>query len=191
MIEFFIEYKQIIFALHMLGVAFGLGGATITDYTFFRAVKDKKLSEDEHHLLKGLSNIIWAGIVLLVLTGIALFVPQSASLLQSAKFIAKMCAVAVVIINGVLLTALITPRMRTFDYTFQEASPNAFHRLSFSLGAVSASSWYSAFILAFLPRVLPVHNWLLAAVYGGILLAAILGGQVMYMLSKKIHQSKI
>jgi hypothetical protein len=187
--EFLIEYKQVFVALHMLGVAFGLGGATITDFSFFRALKNRRIDESEENLMHGLHLIIWVGIILLVVSGIALYLPQASSLLQSAKFVAKMCAVLIVILNGVLLTLVISPKLGAFDFTFQDMSLQKLHRLSFSLGAVSATSWYSAFVFAFLPRNLDIPLWSLAAFYAGILLAAFIGGRVMYVLAKKIMGS--
>lgn len=186
--EFFLEYKQVFVALHMLGVAFGLGGATITDFLFFRALNNREIDKSEEHLMSGLHLVIWAGIMLLVLSGLALYLPQASELLQSAKFIAKMCAVLIVICNGLLLTFLISPKLRRFDFTFQDASLKTLHRLSFTLGAISATSWYSAFVFAFLPRNLDVPLWSLAAIYVGLVFVAAVGGQVMYLAAKKVMQ---
>lgn len=188
--DFLVDYKQIFVGLHMLGVAFGLGGASITDFLFFRALKDQKIDDSENRLLHGMHYVLWAGIALLVLSGIALYWPQASSLLQSAKFIAKMCAVFIVIINGLLLTFVISPKLQQFDFTFQDFSLKAMHRLSFSLGAVSATSWYSAFVFAFLPRNLDIPLWSLAAVYGGIVLSAVVGGQLMYALALRLMKTR-
>ena len=183
--EFLTDYKSIILAVHLLGVALGLGGATITDFTFFRALKDKKISDDELNIMHGLTYVIWGGVFLLVTSGVLLFLPSSETLLDSAKFYGKMLAVLVVIVNGILLGAVITPKLQQFDFTFKSTPHKQLHKLSFSLGAVSASSWYSAFIHAFVPAELDVHPLLFVGIYVGILVSALIGGQALYLIASK------
>lgn len=183
------EWRTVILGLHIVGVALGLGGATITDFLFFRSLKDRKVSDDEQHLLEGMSVVIWVGIAVLVVTGIALFLPQRDALLISAKFIAKMCAVAVIVVNGFLLNVFVSPKMQKMDFTFKSNAADKSLRVAFSLGAISATSWYSALVLAFLPRVLPVGTWTLALAYGGIVIAAVIGGQIMYLLAKRVAKA--
>lgn len=183
--DFILQYRDIIFGFHLLGVALGLGGATITDFTFFRALKDKKISDDELRIMHGLTYVIWVGVFLLVTSGVLLFLPSSEMLLDSAKFYGKMLAVLVVIVNGILLGAVITPKLQKFDFSFATTPHKALHKLSFSLGAVSASSWYSAFVLAFFPARMDVHPLLFVAIYLGILVSALVGGQVLYIFAHK------
>lgn len=192
MIDFIQEFKGVIVAVHVLGAALGLGGATITDVSFFRALRDKKISNDELNILKGLTLVIWIGVAILIVTGVLLFSLRTDELLMSAKFVAKMLAVLVLVINGLLLGLVITPRLQQFDFTFEhpESGGKRLHRLSFSLGAISATSWYSAFILAFVPVYLDIGRWVLAGVYIGLLVAAIIGGQILYMLSNRMAHSK-
>ena len=82
----------------------------------------------------------------------------------------------------------VSEELVNFDFTFKKEDTTGFRRLSFSLGAVSATSWYSAFILAFVPRDLDIPLYSLVVLYFGLLIAAIVGGQVMHALAKKLSQ---
>lgn len=97
--------------LHVLGVSLGLGGAVITDLFFFKFLKDLRISNEEADTLRTLSNIIWSAIIVLIVTGVGLFWPQSERLLDSGKFLTKIIAVIVLVINGFMLNFLIAPRL--------------------------------------------------------------------------------
>jgi uncharacterized membrane protein len=151
------QYKIVLIVLHALAAAIGLGAATVSDIFFFRFLKDYRISQNEHEMMETLSNVIWFALGLIVITGIGLFIPKTAVLLVSSKFLIKMVVVGVLIINGVFLNLMISPKLMLI--TFEEVVDNRVNdlhilrRLSFALGAVSISSWYLVFILGLLPSI--------------------------------------
>lgn len=175
------RYRELILIGHFLGVALGLGGATIVDILFFKFLKDFRISEQEAGVIHTLSQIIWFSLVILVLTGIGLYIPEAEELNQSAKFLVKMIVVAVIIINGTFLNLLVAPKLVriSFGEKHDHQSGELHHerKIAFALGAVSLVSWYSAFILG-IARNIPIEFWQLLFAYLAILIAAIIVSQI-------------
>lgn len=140
--------QAIITVLHVISFVIGAGAAVSSDYMFFRAIKDKRLSDEELSTLRSLGRLVWIGIALIATTGIALFLLDPARLIASPKFLAKMTVVLVIIGNGLVFHAVHLPRLiasRGSDL----GDPATSHGKSwlFVSGGVSATSWLSAIIL--------------------------------------------
>jgi len=58
--------------LHFVGLAFGLGGATIATIISLKANKDKEIVNVLGKILPSIVNLIWLGLIFLVVSGIAL-----------------------------------------------------------------------------------------------------------------------
>jgi hypothetical protein len=163
-------------------MALGLGGATISDVMFFKFLKDLKISESESQVLGTLSQVIWFGLAVAIITGIGLFLPGTERLLGSAKFLVKMIVVGVITINGAVLNLLIAPNLVKISF----GAPHDHHtgelrhirRLSFALGAVSIISWYTAFILGLLRRS-PADFVTLFGIYLVLLVGGVVTSQIM------------
>lgn len=177
-----IKYKTVIVILHALAAALGVGTATVTDVFFFRFLKDYRISESEHASMNTLSNVIWFAIGMIVITGVGLFIPRSAELLESSKFLIKIVAVGVVIANGVLLNLVVSPRMMQIDFGAEEGQMSGnlrfMRRLSFALGGISITNWYLIFILGSLKSI-PIPFGTALLVYVGLLLGAVIMSQMM------------
>jgi len=176
------ENKMIIVILHALAMAVGLGAATITDIFFFRFLKDFRISESEADAMRVLSQVIWFALALVVVTGVALFLPQAGVLAESSKFLAKMIVVAVIITNGAVLNLYITPRLAqiSFGEAHQHKKGELHHirKVAFALGGISITSWYTAFLLGSL-RSIPLPFTSVLALYLGVLACGIVGSQLM------------
>ncbi|MBI4276672.1 vitamin K epoxide reductase family protein [Candidatus Uhrbacteria bacterium] len=188
-----VAYHRPIVMLHVFGVALGLGGATISDIFFFRFLKDFRISEFEADVLRTLSQVIWLALAIIVLSGIGLYLPESARLLQASKFIVKMIIVVVLTVNGAALGLYLAPKLVTISFGGKHAHESGelrrLRKIAFALGAVSIVSWYSAFILGGL-RTVPLSIPVLLALYIGILGAAIVGSQIMErMFRQRAHES--
>ncbi|MFA7193625.1 MAG: vitamin K epoxide reductase family protein [Candidatus Paceibacterota bacterium] len=182
------EYKSYVTLLHLFGFALGVGGATISDVLFMRFLKDFKITVEEKSILQLMSQIVWIGLLIIVVSGIGLFLPESERLLDSAKFLTKMVVIAVVILNGAVLNLLITPKLLTIAWKENGIDVKHTSRMSniaFASGAVSFISWYTAFFLGFANNV-PYSFVQLISVYVGALLIGIIGSQ----LFKKVLQCK-
>lgn len=176
------DLKEYIVIAHAFAAAVGVGGATITDVFFFRFLKDSKISAREANVMRILSEVIWAALLALVITGLLLYIPDAARLNQTPKFLVKVIAVAVLIANGVLLNLYLTPKLTkiSFGERHHHEPGELFHirKIAFASGAVSITSWYTAFILGSL-RSLEIEFLPLFAIYSLLIAGAIVGSQVM------------
>ncbi len=185
------EHRGLLLVGHLVGVALGLGGATITDIFFFKFLKDYRISEAEADILHTLSQVIWFALGLLTLTGVAIFLPERAALVVSAKFLLKILIVGVIIVNGLFLNILIHPRLISIsfgiEHPHQSGELSRLRRLVFALGAVSLVSWYSAFALGLLPTV-PFSFERLLLIY---LLALALAIGVSQLLNRQFAKGRV
>ena len=175
------EYRAVILILHLIAAAIGLGTATITDVFFFKFLKDFKISELEASVLNALSQVIWFALALIILTGIGLYLPASERLLDSSKFLVKMIVVAIIVVNGAFLNLLISPKLVHISFCgsheHQSGELRKLRKLAFALGAISITSWYSAFILGALHKLSFSFPELLS-VYLALVAVAVIGSQI-------------
>lgn len=176
----FLTPHLIYLTLHIFGVAIGAGAAYMSDAIFLSSVKDKVFSSSEIRILKLLSKFVWIGLVLLVVSGIFLFLPNSEMLMGSSKFLAKMTLVLVVIINGVVFHIKHIPFIARMEN--QRLADNAeFQKRAATLiasGALSMVSW--TFIIIFgAIRGVPYSYLTIMLVYLAVLFVAIGAGLLM------------
>ncbi len=180
-ISFLLGQKDVIVGLHVLGMALGLGGATFADILFFRFLKDFVISEWEVGVLRMFSEVMWASLAIVILTGLGLFLSDTEGYLHSPKFLAKMAVVAVIVWNGAILNLFVTPRLLAiFSARGRENESTIIIRLrkiSFALGGISFVSWYSAFILGLL-RSSPLGTIPILAIYILFLFVAVVLSQI-------------
>lgn len=183
--DFFADNQRIVLTFHLLAVAIGLGGATITDLLFFNFLRDFKISKKEKEVMGVLSNLIMAAMLLLFVTGIALYLSDMPRFSVSTAFFSKTVIVAVLTINGVLMHAYVAPRMINISFLKREFKPgHVMHRLraiAFAMGAVSFTSWYFIFFLSMLKGLLPEHldHSHILGTYAAVVFCAVIGSQVM------------
>jgi uncharacterized membrane protein len=181
LVSLLVEYKPVVVFFHAFSAAIGVGAATVTDIFFFKYLKDYKISESEHKTMETLSGVIWVALGLLVLTGIGLFLANSEVLMQSSKFLTKVVAVLVLILNGIMLNLVISPKMMeiTFgdNFSHQKGELHFMRKLAFALGAISISSWYVIFILGSIKSI-PVSIGTGISLYILLLCVAVIGSQI-------------
>jgi uncharacterized membrane protein len=184
----FLEYKTIIVILHAMSAALGLGTVLITDVFFMKFLSDYEISHGESEVLDTLSQVVWFALALLILTGIALFLPATSALLVSTKFLAKVVIVGVIIVNGVLLNLFIAPKLIDIAFgkiTTPDDDMYYLRKFAFAAGAVSIVSWLATFILGSL-RSIPLSVGGILAIYLGVVVVVVTGSQVAeYRISHK------
>lgn len=174
------EYKSYVTLLHLIGFMLGVGGATISDILFLRFLRDFKISEEEKSILKLMSQIVWFGLCIIILSGLGLFIPESERLLASDKFFVKMIVVGVIIINGAILNLLVTPKLLNIAWKTETMNVKRVSRMShiaFATGSISFVSWYTALLLGFARNVTMSFEQMLG-IYGGALIIGIIGSQI-------------
>jgi len=174
--------RELLLVIHLFGLVLGLGGAIITDILFFRFLRDLRISVFEADVMRTLSQVIWLGLAILVMSGVGNYLPQMDGLNASAKFLVKVTVVTVILINGAFLNLVISPRL--VSMSFGALPPDKavkmarFRRLAFALGAISFTSWYTAFVLGLMPAV-PLGYGPLLSIYLLVLAVTVTGSQIM------------
>ena len=142
-----ITMKLILLIGHVIGVALGVGGATMSDVLFLTSISDRRIDRSELKLLRIASKVVVTGLLVLAVTGVAFVVTGSP---LSPRFWAKMTIVAIASINGYVMHQFMFP-------LFERCQRERIHLLSAEItqhapfivtaGALSALSWYSALAL--------------------------------------------
>ena len=136
--------------IHLIGLAIGLGGATIADLAVLRSLVRRQPLPVE--LLRDLSMAIWLGLSILTVSGLVLFAFEPSRYIHLSGFVAKMVVVAILVLNGSLLH-------RRLDHF--RPSP-----LMLLGGAVSSVSWYASLTIALFKTQLGLGVAEYLALYG-------------------------
>ncbi len=155
-VAFLAEITTIIGAIHAFGFALGVGGATVALFLFSRFLRDLDIDEKELQTLKGISELTWLGLALILMSQFALYVAYAETLALSGTFLAQTIALFVVTISSAVLMIIFAPFLAVIP--FNETAKDHRHSLLESLrrpvfitGAVALASWYFAFIMNYLP----------------------------------------
>ena len=88
--------------VHFVGLAFGLGGATIATIISSKAAKDKSIAKVQDKLMPPIIKLIWFGLVLLIISG-AILPFYITWPLNKTMLIIKHIFVVWIVIFGVIL----------------------------------------------------------------------------------------
>lgn len=135
--------------IHLFGVALGAGGALMSDFFFVVMTKDKKLDRSEFKVLRAGGFFVWTGLVLLIISGLLIFLSDPTTYLNSSKFLLKMFVVLVLAINGFIFHILHMPRLKNVVGKNMSSSRNFLRESGhmYISGAISVVSWISALVL--------------------------------------------
>ncbi|PIR85859.1 hypothetical protein COU14_02035 [Candidatus Kaiserbacteria bacterium CG10_big_fil_rev_8_21_14_0_10_44_10] len=102
------DIYQIIVASHVVATILGTGGATIAEFQITRALKDKKVSDEERALMHVNYTMIRVGMAIMLVSVIAMFWYHLSQgndfIIFSEKLWIKDLMFIVIIINAVVLT---------------------------------------------------------------------------------------
>ena len=162
--------------VHLLGLVLGLGGALIIDVMIFHFLNNFKISTREAVIMHLLSQMIVLGLILLVVSGIALMFTDLHTYLENPRFLMKLTAVGIVSLNGAVLNLYVAPKMELISLREEDRESNqALVKASFIVGAVSAISWLTVFFLAMI-EILETFSYITLLVAYLILLAIAISG---------------
>jgi hypothetical protein len=176
--------------IHLVGLAMGLGAAIIADVSFGKALRmGDRITPETVGWLRTFSQVVWAGLGLLTVSGLGLFWLQPSQFIAMPGFQAKMFFVAVLAVNGLFLNYYTTARLTTFNFSDKYNRQGAawkVRKLSFIFGAVSTVSWYGALGAAVFKTYLTISLWEYILLYLLALAAAIGGALTLeYLLMKR------
>lgn len=147
-----LDIHTVLIALHLLGFAFGVGGATASDMTFIRSTKDGEVTRSEFRIIKTLSILVWASVTLLIISGILLMGLEyhetgSWERITWSWFQLKITAYAALVVNGIVFHNYVFPLLgSSVGSSFRSEVMRSKYKLFALTGAVSIVSWYTAFL---------------------------------------------
>jgi hypothetical protein len=176
--------KAALLFVHLIGLALGLGAATLLDLLVARMLVTGKIAPSQPGFIHFASAIVTAGLALLWLSGLGLLAHYSAfdpAALQNPK----VAIVAVLTLNGLFIHAQVLPLItRQAGRGLFDGISEVRKSLLLTAGAVSITSWYMPLFLAVskpLNFVVPTQTIL--ATYAMLLVVAVLGSQLLARIS--------
>lgn len=146
-----IRLLTLLVGLHLIGLCFGLGGATMLDFWILRWMRWGGLPPEIARTFLFVSKVVSVGIALLWLSGLgflAVYAVESPEKLANPKIVAKFVIVLALTVNGLLIHALVLPSvLRDVSRPMFEGVSHTSTAVFLVSGAISGVSWYAAFAL--------------------------------------------
>lgn len=155
--SFLLQVSESLLFIKHLGFVLGLGGATAAAFLFLRFLDDLDISTRESDVIKNMTEMIWLGLGLILISEYARYVASPEILSQSSTFLIEVVALSIAFISGAILKVLFTPFLDVLpfddEYTSEgDVSPLVpLRKATLLTGGVAISSWYFAFFVNFLP----------------------------------------
>ena len=180
----------VLVGLHVLGVCFGLGGATMLDFWILRWLRWGGLPGEIARIFGYVSKVCTVGLILLWLSGLgflALYAVESPEKLGNPKLWAKVTVVMVLTLNGLVIHGAVLPGvLRDVSRPMFQGMPAVRTGVFLASGAVSGVSWYTAFALGVMRELNgAVAYGLLIALWLSAILAAFLGSLVLLRFTRR------
>jgi hypothetical protein len=132
--------------LHFIGLALGLGAATLLDILLLRMLTRNRVTPANWQFIEFGSKIVNAGLIILWGTGLSFLVQYAffdPAELANPKIWAKLVIVGILTINGFFIHSIVLPRVRARIGQPLFAGMSRFQKSTFIVsGAISATSWY-------------------------------------------------
>lgn len=156
-IGFLVKIETFLVMLEFLGFSLGMGAATAAVFLFYRFLSDLDIDDKEMDTLKGVSEIVWVGLGLVLLSQFALYVAYPDMLSQSSAFLSKIIALFVTAFAGAVLLIILAPYLVYIPFAEkpERHRPSVLEVLRkpiFIVGAIALVSWYFAFFTNFVPE---------------------------------------
>lgn len=144
-----LKVLTLLIGIHLLGMCFGLGGATMLDLWILRWMRRGSLPVEIGRTFHFISDAVTIGLCLLWLSGLgflALYAMESPEKFANPKLWAKVIVVIVLTINGIIIHAFVLPEaLRDVSRPLLFGVSRKRAALFLASGAVSGVSWYTAF----------------------------------------------
>jgi hypothetical protein len=174
-----VRLLTILVGLHLIGLCFGLGGATMLDFWILRWMRWGGLPNEIARTFLFVSKVVSVGLVLLWVSGLgflAIYAFEAPEKLSNPKIVAKVTVVTVLTLNGWLIHALVLPGvLRDVSRPMFDGVSRLRTGVFLISGAVSGVSWYTAFALGLMRELngrvaagLLLALWLAAMVAAGL-----------------------
>jgi putative copper export protein len=136
--------------IHVLGLAWGLGGVTVNVILMMRAEKNPEIAPVVMGLAPTVAKLIWLAIVLLAISGIGLAI-EGSDWIDKTVLLVKHALVIVMVIGGIILLFVMMPKMKKLA---PKEGPPSSEFLSLkkkvqAIGMVNLILWYAIFIISY------------------------------------------
>ncbi len=170
---------EILLVIHIIGVTMGVGATNVADYFHIKGMFDHKLEKKLMHTHERITEMIYIGLFVLLLTGSAMLYLRP-GLLSSSLFQLKLALVAIVFLNGQILVNKVSPRIRK---DIKKGHPveddKSIDIISSTFGTISIVTWYSILILS-LTKGLGYTVSQFVLVYVSVLILAFIGAYIFH-----------
>ena len=176
---------------HFIGLAMGLGGATLLDLMLLRFFIRGRITEDTYGVFAFASRVVDLGLRLLWATGLGFlffYALTQPELLTNPKVHAKLVIVAILTINGFFIHQMILPSVRgQIGRSLFDGMSRLRRGVFVTSGAISAVSWYVPVALGAFPQL----NFQVSAValLTGYLALIALAATAMHLLIAILHRA--
>lgn len=129
--------------LHFIGLAFGLGGATIATIISIKSEKDKNIEKIQMKIMSPIVKLIWIGLILLIISGIAIpfYIKWT---LNTKLLIIKHVLVVWIVIFGIFI-GMSSKKMKILTQVLKEKPSPKFLKLKKQikyLSIINLILWY-------------------------------------------------
>jgi len=146
-----VRVLTLLVAVHLVGLSFGLGGATMLDFWILRWMRWGSLPGEIARIFLFVSKVVSVGLGLLWLSGLgflAVYAVESPEKFDNPKLWAKIAVVLALTVNGLLIHAIVLPGvLRDLSRPMLDGVSGGRTAIFLVSGAVSGVSWYAAFAL--------------------------------------------
>lgn len=142
---------QILRLLHAIGIAWGVGGATINSILIMKDEKNPELAPHIMKIMPSIVKMIWAAIIILIISGVFL-VPLITWPIDKTMLSVKHLVVILLVLSGLNLNFRVLPKMKKLAPTDGQPSPE-FLKIKKTLkisGIVGLVLWYTIMVLSVL-----------------------------------------
>src|SRR3989344_4777040 len=178
-IAFLAEITTTLKAMHSLGFIFGLGGIIAAIFLFSKFLGDRNIDEGELKTLQMLSELIWLGLALTIISQLASYVAYADILAVSALFLVQTLALFIAAIMSAVLMIIFEPFLAIIPFVEtprekEQSELSSLRRPAFIIGALALSSWLFAFFMDYYSEYGMVHLFFAYAIFLAAAVSAVL-----------------
>ncbi len=190
------EPQTVILIIHLIGLAIGIGSATLLDTILMRMfLANGTITRDRYEVIEQASYVVAAGLLITLVSGFAYFghlYLNGSEIMLNPKVWAKITIVGVLTANGIIVHKLVLPHIRErigralFDQTSRPR-----YLMMISSGSISVVSWYFPLFLGAAREfnfVVPYHHFLL--VYGCTIVMAVLSINILKIVASGLMEPR-
>jgi len=163
----------LISTISAVSLGIGIAGVAISLLLFFRFLRDFSISPAESQALRVLFELIWAALVILLISDATLFVANPVAQPPDSILLLKTTILSVLLATSLFLNFHIAPKLINVSYRTKNIQKthqlHPLRRWAFSIGSLWVGSWL-ALLLCTLTPVQTENYWKVLALYAIMLL---------------------